>query len=106
MRFQRRATWARLPAAHCARVLPDSVPLQGGSRECRVFVAPAALRASEEKHASKSPQVRRNIPAFPAQWFTTYSALLVYRALLPPSPRDTSVSRPRADIAISQSLTP
>jgi hypothetical protein len=27
------------------------------------------------KHTSSSPQVRRNDPAFPAQWLTAYSGL-------------------------------
>ena len=41
-----------------ARVMHRCEALEnGGRRECRVFVAPAA------------PQVRRNSPALPAQWF-------------------------------------
>ncbi len=37
--------------------------------------APIASRAKYKKHTSKSPQVRRNQPAFPAQWLTAYVAL-------------------------------
>jgi hypothetical protein len=40
-----------------------------------VLNAPAASRANDKKHTSQSPQVHRNNPAFPAQWFTAYSAL-------------------------------
>jgi hypothetical protein len=46
-----------------------------GRREGRVLNAPAASRAKVKKHTSKPPQVRRNNPTFPAQWFTAYSAL-------------------------------
>jgi hypothetical protein len=30
---------------------------------------------NDKKHTSQSPQVRRDNPAFPAQWFTAYTAL-------------------------------
>jgi hypothetical protein len=71
-------------AAGFARVLPamsrslkseGAVLPQEGSRECRALDAPAALRAKNRKHASKSPRSHRNHPAFPARLFTAYSAL-------------------------------
>jgi hypothetical protein len=34
-----------------------------------VQAAPIALRAKWKNTHAKSPQVRRNSPAFPAQWF-------------------------------------
>jgi hypothetical protein len=40
-----------------------------GRRESRVPAAPAAPRAKCRKHASASPQVHREHPAFPARWF-------------------------------------
>jgi hypothetical protein len=36
-----------------------------------------SLACNKEKHASKSPQVRRNDPAFPAQWFYGVSRALL-----------------------------
>ena len=53
-----------------------------GRRECRVLDAPAASRANDRKHTSQSPQVHRNNPAFPAQWFTAYSALFPVTGLV------------------------
>src|SRR6185437_7408727 len=34
-------------------------------------------RVQIKKHTSKSPQVRRNDPAFPARWFTAYGRALL-----------------------------
>src|SRR6185437_3515723 len=34
-------------------------------------------RVQIKKHTSKSPQVRRNNPAFPARWFTAYGRALL-----------------------------
>ena len=58
------------PRLEFARVLHRSVPLQErGRRECRVFVAPAALRAVKKarKQVTASTPIH---PAFPARWFT------------------------------------
>jgi hypothetical protein len=46
---------------------------------------PVPAHCAQERTGER-PQVGRDIPAFPAQWFTAYSALSsVSRALLPPS---------------------
>jgi hypothetical protein len=45
-----------------------------------------SLACESEKHASKSPQVHRTGPAFPARWFYgLFRALPGERAFLPPS---------------------
>ena len=46
-----------------------------GRREDRVRAAPAVSCASAQKKTHTSIQVQRRHPAFPAQWFTAYSAL-------------------------------
>ena len=46
-----------------------------GHRECRAFSDTRSLVCKNRKHTSSSPQVRRNSPAFPARWFTTYFVL-------------------------------
>jgi hypothetical protein len=59
-----------------ARVVAITCPSEiRGRRESRVRNAPAASRANDRKHTSQSPQVHRNNPAFPAQWFTAYIVL-------------------------------
>jgi hypothetical protein len=42
-----------------------------------VFRLTRSLVRKSKKHTSKSPQVRRNIPAFPARRLTTYSVLFL-----------------------------
>ena len=65
----------RVPTAQsapelCKNVVPQKIR---GRRESRVPNAPAASRANSKKHTSKSPQVHRSCPAFPARWFTAYT---------------------------------
>jgi hypothetical protein len=49
---------------------------------------------NKTKHTSKSPQVRRNDPAFPAQWlYDLFRALSGDRAFLSPSPRNAKHCR-------------
>src|SRR5690349_12726660 len=64
-------------ATNFVRVLPITAPInrraQGMPGVCRT----RSLACKCRKHASKSPQVRRNSPAFPARWF--YG---LFRALL------------------------
>jgi hypothetical protein len=78
--------WLRDPAAcpHevCLSCPPGNRRAQGmpGARCTR------SLACESEKHASKSPQVHRTGPAFPARWFYgLFRALPGERALLPPS---------------------
>jgi hypothetical protein len=55
----------------------------------RMSNPPHQPRVQQKKHTSWSPQVRRNIPAFPARWF--YGFLCGSpgdRAFLPPSPAE------------------
>jgi hypothetical protein len=51
------------------RALLNDVPQRRGRRECRMPSAPAVSRANGRSTRALSPQVRRNIPAFPARWF-------------------------------------
>src|SRR5580693_2281744 len=61
--------------------------LKRGRGECRVSDAPVVWA----KNARVVPQVHRNHPAFPAQWFYGFlRALPGDRALLPPSLADNS----------------
>jgi hypothetical protein len=58
-----------VPAARNARALHQRCPSSNrGRRECRCFNRTRSLACKWKKHASKSPQVRRNDPALPAQW--------------------------------------
>src|SRR5579863_2903176 len=67
----------RDPAARPARVLPStsrSLKSEGaGNAGCTMHPQPRVENAKTTR--AKSPQVRRNKPAFPARWFTAYSAL-------------------------------
>jgi len=66
----------RIVATQIAPELCFRSPLKDrGRRESRVLAAPAASRANKKAHERRSPQVRRNNPTFPAQWFTAYSEL-------------------------------
>src|ERR1700761_1513444 len=64
-------------AAHDARVLLHYRPRESeGAGKAGCTIAPAASCASRKaKRAHERIQVRRNMPAFPAQCFTAYSAL-------------------------------
>src|SRR5262245_52209618 len=63
-------TQFHIPATRCARVMHRRCPSKDrGRRECRGRDAPAALCANEGSTQAWSPQARRNITAFPAQWF-------------------------------------
>jgi hypothetical protein len=56
-----------------------------------------SLACKCKKHATKSPQVRRNSPAFPARWFTAYTR----------SPRGTAaLFLPRASAANHSLIAP
>jgi len=63
-----------------------------GRRESRMRAAPAVSRAkADRKKRTRAYRFSGGNPAFPAQWFTAYSALSpVSRALLPPSLRGSS----------------
>jgi hypothetical protein len=90
-------TCLRILATHFVRVLPVVAPSKNREcRESRMQAAPVASHANEESIRVSSPQVRRNDPAFPARWFTAYSALSSETGLcLPPSPRALGVSAAR-----------
>jgi hypothetical protein len=78
-KIESRMTSNRHTSAFPRRIAPESLLqslAQGGRGECRVPNAPAALRAKNRKHASKSPRLRRDHPAFPhAMVLTAYFAL-------------------------------
>jgi hypothetical protein len=64
------------PRRDSARGLRYSCPSEiRGRRECRVPNAPAALRAKWQEARTQVVTGTPDIPAFPARWFTTYSAL-------------------------------
>jgi len=60
---------ARSRPSRCIDIVPRT---SRGRREDRVFCAPAASHAVKESIRVSPLQVRRNNPAFPARWFTTY----------------------------------
>ena len=65
------------PRRERARVVATNMPLGesegAGKAGCAMHPQPRVRMII--KHTSQSPQVHRNIPAFPAQWFTAYTAL-------------------------------
>ena len=75
-------TSTSIPAARNARVMHRSRPSQRrGHRECRCNERTRSLACTLEKHASKSPQVRRNIRHSLRDWFDgLYVLSSVYRA--------------------------
>ena len=81
------SAWTRVLATSFARVVPV-VPSTRGSRECRVDQPhPRPHVQMKKAHELKSPQVRRNDPAFPARWlYDLFRALSGDRAFLSPSP--------------------
>ena len=67
----------RILAARCARALrrlPPSITTRG-RRESRVRAAPAVSRAIVHKERTRAYRFSGGNPAFPARWFTAYSAL-------------------------------
>jgi hypothetical protein len=70
-----------------ARVLLSSTLLKDrGRREDRVTAAPGALAPEKLREGRVTTGTGGNTPAFPAQWFTTYSVLSPVNQRLPPSP--------------------
>ena len=66
----------RILAARCARALRRLPPsIRRGRRESRVRAAPAVSCANMHKKRTRAYRFSGGIPAFPAQWFTAYSAL-------------------------------
>jgi hypothetical protein len=58
---------------------------QRGRREDRVTAAPGALAPEKLREGRVTTGTGGNTPAFPAQWFTTYSVLSSVNQRLPPS---------------------
>ena len=81
-------------AARCARALRRRPLKEGGRRESRVRAAPAVPCALLLGKMHTSIQVSGGIPAFPARWFTAYSALSRVTGLsCHPHPRASFASR-------------
>jgi hypothetical protein len=60
----------------CARVVVITVPRKSeGAGKAGCLMHPQPRVQNDKKHTSQSPQVHRNNPAFPAQWFTAYTEL-------------------------------
>jgi len=81
-------------AARCARVLRQLPPSreQEGAGKAGCTLHPAVSCAKLHKNAHTSIQVQRRHPAFPAQWFTAYSALSPVNGLsCHRRPRDTAL---------------
>src|ERR1700761_3096524 len=86
-------THLRVPAARCARVMPNSFASEiRGRRESGVPAAPAASRV--EKNTRVRPQVHRDTRPSLRNGFNGFlRALLGDRALLSPSPPRSFASR-------------
>ena len=66
----------RILAARCARALRRLPPSERrGRRESRVHAAPAVSCANMHKKRTRAYRFSGGNPAFPARWFTAYSAL-------------------------------
>ena len=76
-------TCGRIPAARSARVLRQSRPcsMSRGRRESRVRAAPAVSCANMHKKRTRAYRFSGGNPAFPARWFTAYSALSLVTGL-------------------------
>jgi hypothetical protein len=95
--------------AACARVLPETFPLEKrGSRECRVHAAPAVscakcTRKNAHEHTGSAEAIRHSL----RNGFTAYGALSPeYRAFLPPSSREYGFVRPVGLATPPRDLTP
>jgi hypothetical protein len=66
----------RSRGAKAPELLSCRVPRKSeGAGKAGCVMHPQPRVQNDKKHTSQSPQVHRNIPAFPAQWFTAYSEL-------------------------------
>ena len=76
-------TCVRIPAARSARGLRQFRPcsMSRGRRESRVRAAPAVSCAEMGKKRTRAYRSSGGNPAFPARWFTAYSALSLVTGL-------------------------